>query len=285
MTASVVPARPAVNHARVPMSIRLCSLLVIPVAIAVLPAAGADSAAIRLFNGKDFSNFYTFVKGDGKNKDPKGIFKVEDGVIHVSGEVYGYLATEKEYENYHLTVEFKWGEKTYEPRKDKARDSGVLLHATGADKIWPQCIECQMIEGGTCDIILVSGGRDKPTKISAPAERRELNPNAPGERVKTQAWYSPNAPSLEFSNERINWWGRDPKWTDVAGVRGPKDVERPLGQWNVIEVTAEGSSLNYKLNGVPMNGGTNANLTKGKILLQSEGAEVYFRKAELQPLR
>ena len=44
------------------------------------------------------------------------------------------------------------------------------------------------------------------------------------------------------------------------------------------------SSISYKLNGVAMNGGTNANLTKGKILLQSEGAEVYFRKVELRPL-
>ena len=33
-----------------------------------------------------------------------------------------------------------------------------------------------------------------------------------------------------------------------------------------------------------MNGGTKANLTRGKILFQSEGAEVYFRKIELRPL-
>src|SRR5438270_6094346 len=114
MTASVARDRPAVNQARIPMSIRLCSLFLIPAAFAGLSAVpAADSPVVRLFNGKDLTNFYSYVgspaKGEkplGKNNDTKGIFKVEDGVIHVSGEVYGYLATEKEYENYHLTVEF-----------------------------------------------------------------------------------------------------------------------------------------------------------------------------------
>jgi len=263
------------------MSIRLCSILLVAAAIGVLPAAGADPAVIHLFNGKDFTSFYTYLgpaaKGEnpiGKNIDPKGVFKVEDGVIHVSGEVYGYLATMNEFEDYDLTVEFKWGTKTYEPRKDKARDSGVLLNATGPDRVWPQCIECQMIEGGTCDIILVGGGKDKPTKLKAPVDQRDK-----------QCWYKPGAPLREFANERVNWWGRDPSWQDVAGYRGAKDVERPLGEWNVIECHCDGPSIGYKLNGIQMNGGTNANLTKGKILLQSEGAEVYFRKVDLRPLR
>src|SRR5207237_4683622 len=120
---------------------------------------------------------------------------------------------------------------------------------------------------------LVGGGAGKPTKITATAEQRGK-----------QFWYSPSAQMHDFANERINWFGRDPEWKDVAGFRGPKDVERPLGQWNVIECISDGSSISYKLNGVQMNGGTNANLTRGKILLQSEGAEVYFRKVELRPL-
>ncbi len=256
------------------MSMRVPFFL-IPAVIAglsAMPAVGADPAVTHLFNGKDLSNFYSFLEGSGKNADPKGVFKVEGGVIHVSGETYGYLATERDYENYHLTVEFKWGDKTYEPRKDKARDSGVLLHATGPDHVWPRCIECQMIEGGTCDIILV-GTKDKPVKLTAPAEQRGK-----------QFWYTAGAPTREFANQRINWWGRDPDWNDVAGYRGAKDVERPLGEWNVIECICDGSSISYKLNGVQMNGGTNANLTKGKILLQSEGAEVVFRKVDLRPL-
>src|SRR6267154_850385 len=90
--------------AGVPMSKRVPSILLFPVLVAILaaiPAAGADSAVIHLFHGKDLTNFYTFLKGSGKNADPKQVFKVEDGMIHVSGEVYGYVATDKEYENYH----------------------------------------------------------------------------------------------------------------------------------------------------------------------------------------
>ena len=257
------------------MSTAMRSCVPILAAILIASAPAADlSGTLQLFNGKDLTNFYTFLRESGKDSDPKKVFTVEDGAIHVSGEVFGYLGTEKDYEHYHLTVEFKWGPKTYEPRKDQARDSGVLLHTTGPDRVWPQCIECQMIEGGTGDIILVGGGKDKPTKLTATVEQRDK-----------QFYYTPEAPTREFAGGRINWFGRDPKWKDEKGYRGPKDVERPVGQWNVLECTCDGSSVAYKLNGIAVNAGTNANLTKGRILLQSEGAEVFFRKVELRQLR
>ena len=60
---------------------------------------------IRLFNGKDLTGLYTWLKASGR-QDPQKAFTVEDGVIHVSGEGMGYLATEKSYKNYHLIVEF-----------------------------------------------------------------------------------------------------------------------------------------------------------------------------------
>jgi hypothetical protein len=242
-------------------------------------AADRGGNTTQLFNGKDLTNFYTFIgpaaKGEkpvGIYTDPKKVFTVEDGAIHVTGEQFGYLSTEKEYENYHLTVEFKWGPKTYPPREKSARDSGVLLHATGPDQVWPQCIEFQMIEGGTGDIILV-GGKAK-TKLTATVEQKDK-----------QYYYTPGAPAREFAGGRINWFGRDPAWKDEVGYRGPKDVERPVGQWNVLECDCDGASVAYKVNGVAVNGGTNASLTKGRILLQSEGAEVFFRKVELRPLR
>jgi hypothetical protein len=252
---------------------RSCVLILAAVLAVSAPAADRGGTTVQLFNGKDLTNFYTFLKDAGKNSDPKKVFAVEDGAIHVSGEVFGYLGTVKEYENYHLTVEFKWGEKTYAPRKDLARDSGVLLHAVGDDRVWPQCIEYQLIEGGTGDVILVGGGKDKPTKLTATVEQRGK-----------QFFYSPGAPAREFAGGRINWFGRDPGWKDVVGFRGPKDVERPVGQWNVLECTCDGASVAYKLNGVAVNAGTNASLTKGRILLQSEGAELFFRKVELRPL-
>jgi hypothetical protein len=267
-----------------PMRSALLILVVVAVVFVILyyasssvnKAFGADAGgrATQLFNGKDLTGFYTYLRDVGKNTDPKKVFTVTDGAIHVSGEAFGYLATEKEYENYHLTVEFRWGEKTHAPRADNARDSGVLLHMTGEDRVWPQCIEFQMIEGGTGDIILVGGGRNKPTKLTATVEQKDK-----------QFYFSPGGMAREFAGARINWFGRDPEWKDVKGYRGPKDVERPVGQWNVLEADCDGSSVSYKVNGVAVNAGTNANLTNGRILLQSEGAEVYFRKVELRPLR
>src|SRR5579864_2569562 len=96
-------------------------------------AADEDAKAIKLFNGKDLTNFYTFLKKYGKNNDPEKVFTVKDGMIRISGKVFGGLVTEKEYENYRLVVEFKWGKETWPPRKGRAMDSGILLHCVGED--------------------------------------------------------------------------------------------------------------------------------------------------------
>jgi len=237
---------------------------------------------IVLFNGKDLTNFYTYLgspgKGEpklGKNNDPKGVFTVKDGLLRISGEVFGAITTEKEYENYVLVVEFKWGEQTFPPRAKAARDSGILLHCVGEDGaasgVWMESIECQMIEGGTGDFILV-GGKGRP-KLTVTAELRD-----------GQWYYKPDAPAKEFTAGRINWYARDPQWKDVLGVRGPKDVERPVGEWNELKCICDGGTITNILNGTVVNKGTNASVTRGKIQIQSEGAEVFIRKIELQPL-
>jgi Domain of Unknown Function (DUF1080) len=97
-------------------------------------SAAAESHQTRpLFNGQNLSGFYTFLEGRGKNNDPDKVISVADGMIRISGREFGYLATEEEFENYHLTVEFKWGTQTHPPRKDRARDSGILFHFKGPD--------------------------------------------------------------------------------------------------------------------------------------------------------
>jgi hypothetical protein len=239
---------------------------------AALPAADKEEKVV-LFNGRDLTNFYTFLKGHGKNNDPDKVFTVQDGVLRISGQTFGGLITEKEYANYRLVTEFKWGEKTFPPREDRARDSGILLHCVGEDGaagggVWLESIECQMIEGGTGDIILV-GGKGKP-RVTAEVEKKG-----------NQSYYKPGAPAMEFTGGRINWFGRDPEWKDAKGFRGKQDVEKPVGQWNTLECLCDGDSLTYTLNGVVVNKATKSSHTRGKILIQSEGAEVFFRKIEL----
>ncbi len=250
---------------------------------------------IKLFNGKNLDNFYTYLgspkKGEkpyGKNNDPEKVFtvvhpRVEDRLaIRVSGKVFGGFVTEKEYENYRLVVEFKWGQKTWPPREKATMDSGILLHCVGADGaaggVWLESIECQMIEGGTGDFILVRGKNTPSLTVEA-----EFRPT--GSFGGKQAYYKPGAPPVKFTSGRINWFARDPDWKDVLGFRGDKDVEKKAGEWNTLECVCAGDTITNILNGVVVNRGTGASHTKGKILFQSEGAEVFFRRIDLLPLK
>ncbi len=136
-----------------------------------------------------------------------------------------------------------------------------------------------MIEGGTGDFILVSG-KNTP-RLTVTAEQR-LN-FVPKEHKEW--YYNPKAPAKEFKGGRINWSGRDPNFADKVGFRGKNDVENPVGEWNKLECVCNGGEITNILNGKVVNHGTNCSHTRGKILFQSEGAEVFFRKIELHPLK
>lgn len=252
----------------------------------VLPRAAVSAegeGTVHLFNGKDLTNFYTWLAAPepgaqplGRNNDPDKVFSVHDGMIHISGKVMGGLITEKDYSNYQLVTEFKWGPETWAPRKDKARDSGILLHCTGANGYrgspWMESIECQMIEGGTGDFILV-GGKEKPS-LTVEAEKRG-----------GQYYYKPGADPVTLDSGRFNWYGRDPEWKDEKGFRGSQDVEKPVGEWNTLECVCDGDKITNVLNGKVVNAGSKCSHTQGKILIQSEAAELFFRRIDLKPLK
>ena len=68
-------------------------------------------------------------------------------------------------------------------------------------------------------------------------------------------------------------------------LRTKDDVEKPRGEWNQYEITCKGKTVKLVINDHEVNEGTDAELTKGKILLQSEGSEIHFRNIELKPLK
>ena len=74
-------------------------------------------------------------------------------------------------------------------------------------------------------------------------------------------------------------------WKDVLGFRGARDVEKPIGQWNLIEAICDGGDVTYSLNGVKVMEGRNGSFKSGRLLFQSEAAEIYFRRIELHPLQ
>jgi hypothetical protein len=233
------------------------------------PAAAQVTRPIRLFNGKDLTNFYTFLRTKGKNNDPDKVFSVVDGMIRVSGTEFGQFMTEQEFENYRLTFDFKWGAETHPPRKDRARDSGCLYHCVGPDKVWHRSIEYQIIEGGTGDIILVDG---------AVVDWNESM------RVQLAGGTISPFGTLLLSG-RLNWYKRSPEWKDVINFRGKDDVEKPAGHWNHAELIADGRRAVHVLNGVEVNELSGANPAKGKILFQSEGAEIFFKNIVLHPVK
>ncbi|MBI2808038.1 MAG: DUF1080 domain-containing protein [Planctomycetes bacterium] len=263
--------------------LRAFSLLFILTCCVSIASAQTVTKPIKLFNGKDLKNFYTWLnapkKGEkpyGKNNDPEKVFTVVNGAIRVSGKVFGCFTTEKEYANYRLIVEFKWGTKTWPPRENATMDSGVLLHCVGPDGgaggNWMESIECQLIEGGTGDFIMVRG-KTQP-KITVPVKK-----------IGNQWYYDAKGELREFPPGRANWYGRDPNWKDVKGFRGKNDVEKPVGEWNTLECVCDGDKITNILNGKVVNAGIKATHTKGKILFQSEGAEILFRRIDLMPLK
>ncbi|MCX5771027.1 MAG: ThuA domain-containing protein, partial [Candidatus Hydrogenedentes bacterium] len=212
-----------------------------------LTGEAGEAESVRLFNGKDLDGFYTFVKGRGRGQDPLGVFTVNDGLLRISGEEWGCVTTEKEFENFRVIIEFKWGEKTWGGRAESARDSGLLVHSVGEDGayagIWMRSIECQMIEGGTGDVLVVGDDTDKFSVTCPTADEKQ------GDCAVYQAGGKP----VTINKGRVNWWGRDPGWKDVKGFRGARDVEKPVGEWNRYECIADGSRMTLILNGVVMN--------------------------------
>jgi hypothetical protein len=87
-----------------------------------------------------------------------------------------------------------------------------------------------------------------------------------------------------ISSGRINWFGRDVDWADTIGFRGRNDVESPFGEWTRMEVIADGGHLLYKVNGVVVNEAFEAKPDFGRLLLQTEQAEMFVRRFELWPL-
>jgi hypothetical protein len=275
-------------------------LTFVPIHAADKPAAGSPTAdfdklspeeavspkedVIRLFDGKSLGDCYTWLK-DTKREDPRKVFRVEDGVLHISGDGLGGLVTNKRYRDYHLVLEFKWGERTWHDREDNARDSGLLIHSNGRDGgyggIWMPAIEVQIIEGGVGDFVPVPGPDENGQPVPI-AYTCQVGRDRDGEVI-----WDEKGPRETFKRpdlKRVNWYGRDPAWDDKRGFRGPADVDSPLGEWTRIDVMCDGGHIETFVNGKKVNEAFDASPREGRIQLQSELAEIYYRRWELWPL-
>ncbi len=238
-----------------------------------------ESGVIKLFNGKDPSGLYTWRK-DTKRKLGEEVFKVEDGMLHVSGKPSGYLATEKAYRDYRLVVEYKWGKRTYGSKT--VRNSGLLLNAVGLDgspSPWMSSIECQLAQGCVGDLIVIrgkdAGGKTVPVTITSDTRK--------GKDGRTR-WKRGGKPTL-YSGKQFWWSKHDPEFEELIDTRGRWDVESPLGEWTRVECICSAGRITVIVNGQTVNECYNVFPATGRILLQSEGFEIWFRKFELHPLK
>ncbi len=230
----------------------------------------------------DLKQLYSWLE-DTKYEDPNCVFTIQDGVLRISGQSWGGLITKQRYANYHLVCEFKWGQRLWGKRKGLTRDSGLLIHCLGPDGAynnrWMVSIEANIIEGGMGDFLALSTRDSRTGQLLSVAITAETMRDRDGEYV-----WSEGGQPVTFRRGRINWRNRDPDWKNITGFRGKNDVERPFGQWNRFDVICKGNEITVVVNGVVVNHCYNVRPSAGKVLLQSEGTELFVRRWELWPL-
>ena len=274
------------------LSIFACSALVLPNRAAEPAYVSPQSEWKPLFNGRDLSNWDKFLATPGgseplvANVDPKHVFTVTnvngEGVIHVSGQNYGAITTHEQFTNFHFRVQFKWGLGRFGGRVNVGRDTGILYCGIGLPNPrtgWLTSIENNVMEKGVGQWWSVNGAII----------------DCEGEWVTAEnELYVPY--KKEGKGERnIVWRKGGPRLTATSanGITPPFDVEQVFGNWNTAEVVFWGGNCIHILNGhvnlVAFNprykeGEQWRALTQGKIQLQCEDAELFYRKAEARPL-
>ena len=229
-----------------------------------------------LFDGKTLKGWDVYLKGIGPS-DPQQVFSVvpdgNENLIRISGETTGGLSTKKEFADYHLQLQFKWGALTWGSKKGKKKDSGLLYHSVGqngADNgAWMRSQEFQVEETNTGDYWGCAG---------ATADMPAIKTN--------DSTYTYNPGGTLYSFRADNNIGRH---CIKAG-----DAENPTGQWNTLDLYCHGDTAVHVVNGktlmilyhcAQVDNGKQTPLTKGKIQLQSEGAEVFYKDIRIQSIR
>jgi len=248
-----------------------------------------------LWNGIDFSGWHYYfadayqgINDNGKgpsaiDKDPWEVLKIvesEDGkAICISGKAWGMLYTEDDFENYHLKLKMKWGEDKHPPRENGPRDSGLLYHGfgeVGSAYVWMNCQELQIYEGHMGDYVPLGD-----VAIDVPSIPSDSLFYKYEEHANLRKYYF-----AEFSED---------SWQDTLAKRyvyKSFDAEKPHGQWNEIELITYGDSCIYVVNGQVVmrlfnsrNMKSGIPLKSGKIMLQSESAEVFYKDLYIRSIK
>lgn len=227
-----------------------------PLLLSVLMLAVPQSAPqkdVSLFNGKDLSGWHMDVPA--LDKDPNGPKPFAVRKSEKSGEMClvslgtpgGHLITDKSFENYRLTIEYRFSK--------QPGNCGVLVHCSNPRKLYgmfPQSLEVQMQSGDAGDFWCI--GED----ITVPDMEKRRGP-------------------------KENWGVDGNKARRILNLTDGS--EKPVGEWNRMEIECRKDTIKVWVNGVLVNAGDHCTATKGMIALQAEGSEVEFRTLRLAGLR
>jgi hypothetical protein len=219
------------------------------------PAADDKAGGFTpLFNGRDFTGWKIYLQRNADNNQTK-TFTVENGEIHCTGQPMGYMLSDKEYGDYELRVQWRF--------PGSPGNSGVFVHVSGPDKIWPKGVEAQLMSGRAGDFWLVDAFKMKIGTERDPRSERHY---------------------VRIGDKYMKKDGKDAKGREQYELVSKK-VEKDIGEWNQYDITCKGDNIKLVVNGQLVNEGTNAEASKGKILLQSEGAPIVFRNVEIKMLK
>lgn len=240
---------------------------------------GAQSGQ-ELINGEHLDGWSVAVQRQGVvATGEQDFFRVENGVIHVypiaeagSRQPFACLTTEQEFNDYRVTLEYKWGTKKFEPRMNRVCDAGLLYHVHGPSKVWPTCVEYQIQEGDTGDIWAV---------------RTQIRATVKAEQPKENEWQFAE-PDAGGQWETI---GKEPG----QNLRVIKSHTNEVDGWNQVEVIVHGDEATHIINGEVVNRVHGMQqwdeaskswkpLKKGRIGLQAEGAELFYRNIHVESL-
>ena len=211
----------------------ICCLTGIAIGLLVSGCASETS----LLNGENLDNWKPYL--ENSDVDPAAVWSVQDGVLRCEGKPSGYIRTTGEYSNYKLHVEWRWA--------DEPSNSGILLHTTGEDKLWPLCVEAQLMHENAGDLVTIQNGS-----------------------------------AITVNGERHTPTG-DKFYKIISKQRNSS--EHPAGQWNSYDILCKDNTIQLTVNGILQNTATESTLVAGAICLQSEGSPIEFRNIKLTPLK
>jgi len=223
-------------------------------------------------------------------RDPLHVFSVDtrDGepVIRISGQVIGGLVLSDSMENYHLRLKYKWGDKKWGWMKGRPKDGGILYHQRKGGRQ-----EFQIHEGD------VGSYWSKEVALDIPARWTKDLPSA---ILKAKPFLAPLVSTL---GDSMLIFDENAPLCHFNGIGGPKDWqivianpynEKPAGEWNTLELICWKNHavhiVNGEVNMVLLNSfykdnGENHPLESGKLVLQSEGAVIFFKDIEYRNLK